>query len=261
MTGIARKISQSGYYHVTARGTGRQLIFEDDNDRLLLLDKLRDAFAKGDIKVICWCLMENHFHLLVFDEKQGLSVAFQPVLSSYARLYNRKTGHSGHLFDARFWSEPIENEAQLLETVRYIHNNPQNAGISAACDYAWSSYGQYARGEEGLADTNLVLSMLGGAEGVVALSTHAPLAGEAEIQAEDARGLDSLRYDARVAESLMSHGISHAADAKALPKPKRNDLLRDLRGRGLSIRQVERLTGIGRGVIQNLEQRDENVTK
>ena len=121
----ARKMSESGYYHAIARGNGRQLIFEDDDDRLLLLQKLEEVFAQKHIVVIAWCLMDNHFHLALFDREQALSAAFQAVLSSYARLHNRKTGHSGHLFDARFWSEPIKSDAQLLETVRYIHDNPQ----------------------------------------------------------------------------------------------------------------------------------------
>lgn len=104
----ARKMSESGYYHAIARGNGRQLIFEDDDDRLLLLQKLEEVFAQKHIVVIAWCLMGNHFHLALLDREQALSAAFQAVLSSYARIYNRKTGHSGHLFDARFWSEPIK---------------------------------------------------------------------------------------------------------------------------------------------------------
>ena len=174
-----------------------------------------------------------------------MSAAFQAVLSSYARIYNRKTGHSGHLFDARFWSEPIKSDAQLLETVRYIHDNPQKAGIEPSWRYRWSSYGQYARGEEGLADTTVVLDLIGGPRGFVAFTNNIlPIWDPAEEE------LEELRHDPRVVEVLTEHGVASPAKIKALPKPERDGLLRDLRARGFSIRELERLTGIGRGVIQ-----------
>lgn len=243
----ARKISESGYYHAIARGNGRQLIFEDDDDRLLLLQKLEEVFAQKHIVVIAWCLMGNHFHLALLDREQALSAAFQAVLSSYAHIYNRKTGHSGHLFDARFWSESIKSDAQLLETVRYIHDNPQRAGIEPSWCYRWSSYGQYARGEEGLADTTVVLDLIGGPRGFVAFANSIlPIWDPVEEE------LEELRHDFRVVEVLTEHGVASSARIKALPKPERDDLLRDLRARGFSIRELERLTGIGRGVIQRL---------
>lgn len=243
----ARKMSESGYYHAIARGNGRQLIFEDDDDRLLLLQKLEEVFAQKHIVVIAWCLMGNHFHLALLDREQALSAAFQAVLSSYARIYNRKTGHSGHLFDARFWSEPIKSDAQLLETVRYIHDNPQKAGIEPSWCYRWSSYGQYARGEEGLADTTVVLDLIGGSRGFVAFTNNIlPIWDPAEEE------LEELRHDFRVVEVLTEHGVASPAKIKALPKLERDGLLRDLRARGFSIRELERLTGIGRGVIQRL---------
>mgnify|MGYP004565817523 FL=1 len=247
MAADARKKSESGYYHVSARGNGRQLIFEDDDDRRLLLQKLEEVFARKHIVVIAWCLMGNHFHLALLDQEQALSAAFQAVLSSYARIYNRKTGHSGHLFDARFWSEPIESEAQLLETVRYIHNNPQKAGIEFASRYRWSSYGQYARGGEGLADTSMVLELSGGPRGFVAfMNSILPVWDPMEEE------LERLRRDSRIVEVLAQHGIASPAKIKTLPKPVRDDLLVDLRARGFSIRELERLTGIGKGVIQRL---------
>lgn len=243
----ARKISESGYYHVTARGNERQLIFEDDGDRHLLLQKLEDAFARQNIVTIAWCLMDNHFHLAVFDQNQTLSVAFQAALSSYARIYNRKTGHSGHLFEARFWSEPIESDAQLLETVRYIHDNPQKAGVAFASRYLWSSYGQYARGEQGLADTQIVLDLAGGRSGFIAFTESVlPIWDPMEEE------MEKMSRDPRMVEVLDWHGIENPAKIKTLPKPVRDALLRDLKDRGFHIRELERLTGIGRGVIQRL---------
>ena len=81
-----RKMSESGYYHAIARGNGRQLIFEDDDDRLLLLQKLEEVFAQKHIVVIAWCLMGNHFHLALLDREQALSAAFKRF-SRHMRVY------------------------------------------------------------------------------------------------------------------------------------------------------------------------------
>ena len=129
--------------------------------------------------------------------------------------------------------------------MRYIHDNPQKAGIEPSWRYRWSSYGQYARGEEGLADTTVVLDLIGGPRGFVAFANSIlPIWDPVEEE------LEGLRHDPRVVEVLTEHGIASPAKIKALPKPERDDLLGDLRARGFSIRELERLTGIGRGVIQ-----------
>ena len=243
-----RVIAESGFYHVILRGNGRQLIFEDNADRRVFLDLLARRAADAGISILAWCLMENHVHLVLEDPTQSLSEMMQRLSGDYAQRFNRRTGHVGHVFENRFKSSAIDSEAYLLQAVRYVHDNPDNAGICPAHEYPWSSYHEYVGSSE-IADTHLVLDMLGGVDGFVAYS-----------QPEMRR---SYRFDrrARVPEDeagevarLVLGGLP-AHEVKALPKAERNGMLQELRNMGLSVRQIERLTGVGHGTISRVTQK------
>lgn len=131
----ARAASESGYYHVVLRGNGKQLLFEDDIDRHAFVDMAAEQLAKRGIDVIAWCLMDNHVHLLLRDVDMQLSGAMHALATKYAQYFNRRNGHSGHVFQGRFGSFPVNDDAYMLEAVRYIHDNPAKAGVSAASEY------------------------------------------------------------------------------------------------------------------------------
>ncbi len=240
-----RAIAESGFYHVILRGNGKQIIFEDDADRRAFLDLLAKRAGDAGIHVLAWCLMENHVHLVLEDPTQTLSEMMQRLSGDYAQRFNRKSGRVGHVFENRFKSCPIENEAYLLQAIRYVHDNPENAGICPAAEYPWSSYHEYV-GQAEIADTRLVLEMLGGAEGFGAYS-----------QAEQRR---AYRFDrrARVPDDEMvdvarlALGELPVHEVKALPKAERDQRLLDLRDIGLSVKQIERLTGIGTCTISRV---------
>ena len=165
-----RRISESGLYHVVARGNGRQLIFTDDGDREAFLERLEHAVRENELTVIAWCLMDNHVHLVVQDDSQRFAPVIGSLLGAYAKHFNRKTGHVGSVFQQRFFSEPIEDDEYLLASVRYVHINPEKAGICPAPEYRWSSYRAYATGDgDGLCATGLVLDLLDGPKGFVEL--------------------------------------------------------------------------------------------
>ena len=135
-----RVIAESGFYHVILRGNGRQLIFEDNADRRVFLDLLARRAADAGISILAWCLMENHVHLVLEDPTQSLSEMMQRLSGDYAQRFNRRTGHVGRVFENRFKSSAIDSEAYLLQAVRYVHDNPDKAGICPAHEYPWSSY-------------------------------------------------------------------------------------------------------------------------
>ena len=93
-----RQKSQIGLYHITMRGNGKQLLFEDDEDRRRILSLIRTSTARFNIKLIAWCLMGNHVHLVVSDPDDNVSEAMHLVMSCYATWYNRRHGHVGHVF-------------------------------------------------------------------------------------------------------------------------------------------------------------------
>lgn len=242
MPRCARVKSESGFYHVIAKGSGGQNLFEGAYDYRAFLELLAKACEKGGVHVIAYCLMSNHVHLLLEDAEGRLGEVMKSVLTGYAQRFNKLGDRVGHVFQQRFKSQPIEDEGYLLRAIRYIHNNPAKAGICAARDYPWSSYHEYV-GVPVLVDATLALELCGGIEGFVAFS--------ASEDEEGYRFYERTRLSDAEARQLASGILGEIAltDLKALERGRRNALLFELKDAGLSISQIQRLTGIGRGVI------------
>ena len=109
----ARMKSESGIYHVMMRGINQQLILEDDEDNIKFLRVLKDYKEVCEYKIIAYCLMGNHIHLLIKEEKETLEHIFKRICGKYVYWYNGKYSRVGHLFQDRFKSEPIEDEKYL----------------------------------------------------------------------------------------------------------------------------------------------------
>ncbi len=140
----ARKRSSTGIYHVILRGINRQNIFEDDEDRLKLMETI--AYYKGisNYELYGYCLMNNHVHLLIKETDESLSGVVKRFSSSYVYWYNKKYDRCGHLFQERFKSETVESDAYFLTVLRYIHQNPVKARMTKEPKaYLWSSYNEY----------------------------------------------------------------------------------------------------------------------
>lgn len=118
-----RSKSPTGYFHVTLRGNGGQLLFDDAEDRIALLQILDAILPKHNIELIAWCLMGNHIHLLIDDPDDRKSDAMHAIAVSYAGRYNARTGHIGHVFQERFWDSPIKSEDYLLEAILFTRGN------------------------------------------------------------------------------------------------------------------------------------------
>jgi len=139
-----RFVEPGAFYHVTARGNDRRDIFddrEDDLDRWRLVALLERTVRKHDWTVFAYCLMTNHFHVLVQAGDSGLSAGMQELLGEYSRCWNSRHGRSGHLFSSRFRSEAVESERHLLAAARYVDLNPVRARAASRPDrWQWSSY-------------------------------------------------------------------------------------------------------------------------
>lgn len=128
-------------YHVMLRGIDRMVIFSENDDRQMFLNLLQHQVSE-DFKVYCYCLMDNHVHLLL--ESPALSQHIRRIATSYAMWFNNKYGRCGHFFQDRFKSEIIESEDYLLQCFRYILQNPVKAGICQyPSQYRWNSYACY----------------------------------------------------------------------------------------------------------------------
>lgn len=257
-----RTQSQTGFYHIFARGVGRMLLFEDDIDRRRFLALLFRYSAESP-KVHAWCLMPNHFHLLVRGNLEEIACFMARLNTQYATHFNKRHDHVGHVFQGRYGSQPIGTERQLLATIRYIHRNPPAGGLCTSCDYPWSSYPMYlelVRQRNGApyevcADESraVILDCLPNPEAFEALHAGEDDAGDFAFLDDGAPPLRSKTHPMTDETALRIAGDTLGAEWGAalplLPREQRNAAIRRLRDAGLSIRQIERLTGIGRNIV------------
>jgi REP element-mobilizing transposase RayT len=130
-----------GYYHVVTRGNNRQAIYVDDRDRERFLTLLGRVARRYGWLFHAYCLMGNHYHLVLQIAEAGLSRGMCELNTGHAITFNLRHGKVNHLFGRRFWSELITTDAYMLDACRYVLQNPIRAGICATCDeWKWSSY-------------------------------------------------------------------------------------------------------------------------
>jgi REP element-mobilizing transposase RayT len=127
--------------HVTARGVRREPIFLDDRDRDHFMGLLAQSVHRHRWICLAYCLMSNHFHLVLTLSAANLSRGMHRLNWLYARSFNERHGHTGHLFDARFRSSVVDTEVHLLDALRYVVLNPVRAGMCQdPADWRWSSF-------------------------------------------------------------------------------------------------------------------------
>ena len=150
-------------HHVIQRGNRQQAIFYDDEDRRFYLGLLKAALQRHGTRCLAWCLMDNHVHLiLVPPSADGLRAPLASVHTAYSQRFNRRLGASGHLFQGRFASYPMD-DAHLMVAVRYVENNPVKASmVAAAQDWPWSSARAHlGRVQDGLTDVAAIGAHIG----------------------------------------------------------------------------------------------------
>ena len=131
----------NAYYHVINRGNAGENIFLNERDKEKFLEYLSIAAERFSLIIHTYCLMSNHYHLVVETPKANLSRAIQWLNVSYATYFNRKRDRKGHLFQGRFKSIVIDADEYLAQLSHYIHLNPVRVKMVVnPADYPWSSY-------------------------------------------------------------------------------------------------------------------------
>jgi len=259
----ARIESGTGIFHVMMRGINHQNIFEDEEDCwqfISTLDRMRvryndDGRPYGTCCIYyAYCLMGNHFHLLIRERDEKVGETIKRIASSYVYYYNRKYGRDGHLFKERFKSEPVNDMEYFTVLLRYIHQNPVKAGIvEKVSDYEYSSWGEYDGMVESvfqICDVDTVLNRIS-FEDLNAL-VNEPLSDDINCLDMEEQSKSRPSDDQVWGYIMESTGVTNSSAFQQLDNDLRLDILKKLKGIGASHRQLERLTGIGRGVIQKI---------
>lgn len=134
----------NGYYHIFNRGNNRQPIFYERENYLYFLRQLRKYFILDKVEIVAYCLMPNHYHLLVCLKSDNFATLVQPFALSYAKAINKRFNRTGSLFEGPFKSILVDKNEYLLHLSRYIHVNPVIAGLAhRAADWEFSSFREY----------------------------------------------------------------------------------------------------------------------
>lgn len=247
-----RKVSRTRIYHVIVKGADRQLLFEETKDYVKYLEILENYKDELNFKLFAYCLMSNHVHLLIQVSEEGtLEKIFRSINTKYAVWFNMKYNRTGFVQDGRYHSEPVETIEYFLTAIRYIHLNPQKAGLESAPgeQYPWSSFVEYCSDVPRLIDRDTVFQIIGDEDLFFSMHSYVT-SDDACFDIKKTR----KRLPDDVAKSIIeeSCGCKNSTEFQKLSILERNCYIKKIYNEGVSIRQLNRLTGVPRGVIERV---------
>ena len=273
MPRTARETSETGIYHVILRGINQQNIFEEEEDKNRFLFILQDTKKTCGYELYAYALMNNHVHLLIKTGDAPLEEIFKRIGGKYVYWYNTKYQRSGHLFQDRFKSEPVEDEEYLLTVICYIHYNPLKAGLCDTLDYKYSSFADYIfeTGDgsvsqnstnskksifyvetqnrplsQSITDTTYPLNAVG-AEQFIAF--HDEPTARSVMEINETNHFYLTEEQARNIIVKLC-GARNASEFQRLNQTEQMKTIVLARKKGASVRQLNRLTGLSRGMIE-----------
>lgn len=249
----ARVISKTGIYHIVLRGINQQQIFYEEDDYNKFLQLLKDNKDICVYKLFAYCLMGNHIHLLLKEEKETIGQIIKRIGTNFVYWYNIKYQRIGHLFQDRFKSEPIEDKEHLLSALRYIHQNPIKAGICKnISEYKYSSYLKYVKADKFI-DYDFIYQYI---SDEYFEEYHNQLTNEKYLDIED--NIRKRLTDEQVEKFLIKQiKIKSIIEFQNAPDKKKEECVVKLYNKGASIRQLSRLTGISKKIIEKWLKRAE----
>ena len=245
-----RKESSTKIYNVTIKGANSQCMFFDGDDHEKFVEALDNACAKCDVKLGARVMMINHVHLVVHAELENMARFFKSVGASYVYYFNHKYVRTGPLWDARFYSNPLESTEAYLQATAYIYNNPVAVKIAETpIEYPWSNFvmlqkGFDRKGREALAEAGdpdeILQYALEYSEGKKRVNCESDAKDESKTYFVDD---DLIAYLRKFIGEVNIANIINMGD-----KIQRQ-ILESLLDLGSSVKQMSRVTGIALGRI------------
>jgi putative transposase len=257
MPRTARTRSKTGIYHVMLRGNERKNIFKDDEDKTKFLDILFRKKEDENYFLYAYCLMDNHLHLIIKENKIDIAAIMKGIGIAYAYYFNQKYRRVGHVFQDRFKSEIVEDESYLLSVIRYVHQNPQAAGIGVMETYSWSSFQRYINIQ--VSGMQEILEVLGlfSLDTSIAIRSFRDfhLSKELESSSLDMEinkiTMDYAEVSSQIDQIMLKIGLNRQDLQKREYMSERKMLLKNLlETTGWSLRKIAEITGLNREVVR-----------
>ena len=249
-----RASSATDTYHVVIRGADRQVMFEEEKDYQKYLEILEYYKEECHFDIFAYCLMSNHVHLLIHINDFTLSSVFRKINTSYAIWFNMKYQRTGFLQQGRFYSEPVIDLRYLMNVTCYIHHNPTAAGLEKAYgdSYKWSSIYAYKNADSSLVDIDFLLEMFQGRE------TFFEIHDLYDVKNSNCLDISNIRkrLPDDVARDII-YEISKcrtAAEFQTLHMLQQKSFVSMIHNKGVSVRQINRLTGMPKGKVERILQ-------
>lgn len=242
----ARIKSESGIYHIMLRGTDKQNIFNDEQDYKKFIEILYECKIISKFELYAYCLMGNHIHLLIKEKDEGIDLIVKRICCRFVSWYNYKYYRTGHLFQDRFKSEPVNSDEYFLTVLRYIHQNPVKAGLCFnIADYQYSSANAYINNIEDKIDFEFVHSIID-KEYIIDFfnEKNSDICLDYDEKAKYINDIDAKNY---------IYEISKCNDTESflvLSNEKQKEYVALMKDYGMSIRQISRLTGLSFGLVR-----------
>jgi len=211
------------------------------------LDYLHEVKEISGLTIYAYCLMGNHIHLLAKEGAEPLSMVFRRLGVRYVTWFNRKYDRTGHLFQDRFRSEPVETDEYFFSVLVYIYQNPVKAGLCAKTDdYEWSSR-RFLESNDGMADVPALTEILSIAD---IKQRELEISNEKSLEPMSAqRGVYTDKEVSQMMRALG--GITSASGFQKISLTMQQTVVAEMRSEKVPIRQIARMTGISKGVLEN----------
>lgn len=235
---------ESQMYHVILRGNNRQNIFYDTKDRIFFIKKLNMYSRELDVEIYAYCLMNNHIHILIGKANQSMSKLIQKLATSYAMFFNRKYDHSGHVFQGRYKSEPVETDEYFKTVTRYIIRNSEKADLGKFDQYPWNSYCQTVNKNKSCICKQKLFELFDGKENFI----HFIKFNNNDICMEyENKFIFNDSNCLKLIKRIL--GIKTAFSIIEMAPDEQKNKLSLLKNAGISTNQLSRITGISRKII------------
>ncbi len=218
MPRIPRGDTTKSVFHVTSRGVERRIIYASDLDRLYFLKAMRTSFRKHNISLFAYCLMPNHFHLLLGTEDTPLGIPMHELLLKFSLNFNHHQSRVGHLFQARYHAQPCRDLRHLINTVTYVHLNPVRATLAASPDeWRWSSHSEFTSGAGNHLNFTTLVDLTGMTVPELRAAYHERITGRIPAP----RDISSILREAAASVGIDAHELASGRKGERYTRAKR----------------------------------------